>query len=84
MPLSLLRDGAICRCAVVPDGLALSTYTDRHQRRVHIVLDAASERLLLGAQPRKPLRGVGGGTGGRRQGGNSRRGTGRSEPPLAA
>jgi hypothetical protein len=69
---------------VVPDGLVLSTYTDRHQRRIHIVLDAASERLLLRAQPRKPLRGVGGTPGGGRQAGNLRRGAGRTEPPLAA
>ncbi|MFN9645025.1 MAG: hypothetical protein ACK6BG_07890 [Cyanobacteriota bacterium] len=71
MPLVLLRDGAIRRCAVIPDGLALTTYTDHHQRRIHVVLDAASERLLLSAQPRrKPLR--------------KRGGAARSEPPLAA
>ncbi|MFN9624316.1 MAG: hypothetical protein ACK587_16015 [Cyanobacteriota bacterium] len=70
MPLFLLRDGSIRRCAVLPDGLTCPTYTDRHQRQIHVVLDAASERLLLRAQPRQPR--------GRR--GASRR----SEPPLAA
>jgi hypothetical protein len=54
MPLFLLRDGAIRRCAVVPDGIAITTYTDRHQRQIHVVLDAHSERLLLQAQPSKP------------------------------
>jgi hypothetical protein len=59
MPLFLLRDGAIRRCAVVPDGLAFTTYTDRHQRQINVVLDAESERHLLRAQPprvRKPGR----------------------------
>lgn len=51
MALFLLRDGAIRHCAVVPDGLAMLTYTDRHQRLIHVVLDADSERLLLRAQP---------------------------------
>jgi hypothetical protein len=36
---------------VVPDGLVFTTYTDRHQRRIHVVLDADSERSLLQAQP---------------------------------
>ena len=74
MPLFLLRDGAIRRCAVVPDGLALTTYTDRHKRPIHVVLDPESERLLLRAQPRRQPR--------------RRRSTagagGREEPPLAA
>lgn len=74
MPLFLLRDGAIRRCAVVPDGLAFTTYTDRHQRVIHVVLDAESERLLLRAQPRKQPRKLGGRPGGAR----------RTEPPLAA
>lgn len=69
MPLVLLRDGTIRRCAVLPDGLTCPTYTDRHQRQIHVVLDAASERLLLRAQPRDPRR---------RSGGR------RVEPPLAA
>jgi hypothetical protein len=56
MPLFLLRDGAIRRCSEVPDGLAITTYTDRHQRLIHVVLDAASERLLLQAQPPRPLK----------------------------
>lgn len=51
MPLFLLRDGAIRRCDAVPDGLAIATYNDRHQRLIHVVLDAESERLLLRAQP---------------------------------
>ncbi len=74
MPLFLLRDGAIRRCTVVPDGLAYSTYTDRHQRQIHVVLDAASEQRLLKAQPREQARKLT-----RRQGG-----TRRVEPPLAA
>lgn len=74
MPLFLLRDGAIQRCAVVPEGLATTTYTDRHQRQIQVVLDAESERLLLRAQPRKQPRQLG-----------ARRGGGRrTEPPLAA
>ena len=74
MPLFLLRDGAIRRCAAVPDGLAITTYTDRHQRQIHVVLDAESERLLLRAQPPTTPRRLGG-----------RRGTSRrTEPPLAA
>lgn len=56
MPLFLLRDGAIRRMAVLPEGLAFTTYTDRHQRLIHVVLDAESERLLLKAQPPRPLK----------------------------
>jgi hypothetical protein len=52
MPLFLLRDGAIRRFSVVPEGLLTSTHRDRHQRRVHVLLDADSERTLLLAQPR--------------------------------
>ncbi|MEB3324936.1 MAG: hypothetical protein VKM17_06315 [Cyanobacteriota bacterium] len=74
MPLFLLRDGAIRRCAVVPDGLAFTTYTDRHQRLIHVVLDAESERLLLRAQPpRSPRRSK-----------VAVRAAGTQEPPLAA
>ncbi len=75
MPLFLLRDGAIRRCAVVPDGLAFTTYTDRHKRRIHVVLDPESERLLLRAQPRRQTRRPGAATGAGRR---------RAEPPLAA
>ena len=74
MPLFLLRDGAIRRCTVVPDGLACTTFTDRHQRQIHVVLDAASEQRLLKAQQREQARKLT-----RRQGG-----TRRVEPPLAA
>jgi hypothetical protein len=42
---------------VVPEGLITSTHWDRHQRRVHVLLDTASERTLLQAQPRLPVRG---------------------------
>lgn len=73
MPLFLLRDGAIRRCAVVPDGLAFTTYTDRHQRLIHVMLDAESERLLLQAQPKRPLKT------GRRGGGDPA-----GDQPLAA
>lgn len=73
MPLFLLRDGAIRRCAVVPDGLTFTTYTDRHQRLIHVVLDADSERMLLRAQPPRSL--------GKRPGRAVSR---REEPPLAA
>ena len=58
MPLFLLRDGAIRRCAVVPEGLTFTTYTDRHQRLIHVVLDATSERVLLQAQPKRPPKGA--------------------------
>ncbi|MFN9661571.1 MAG: hypothetical protein ACK6BC_14605 [Cyanobacteriota bacterium] len=74
MPLFLLRDGAIRCYAVVPDGLALTTYTDRHQRQIHVLLDANSERLLLRAQPPVHPRKLGG----------KRRGAGQEERPLAA
>lgn len=74
MPLFLLRDGAIRRCAVMPEGLAITTFIDRHQRQIHVVLAAESERLLLRAQSRKPPRTLGG-----------RQGSGRRmEPQLAA
>jgi len=56
MPLFLLRDGSIRRCAEVPDGLAVTTYIDRHHRQIHVVLDAESERLLLKAQPPRILK----------------------------
>jgi hypothetical protein len=81
MPLFLLRDGAIRRCAVVPDGLAITTYTDRHKRRIHVVLDPVSERALLRAQPpRQPrrLRSADGASGADAGAGR------RTEPPLAA
>ena len=74
MALFLLRDGAIRQCAVVPDGLAMLTYTDRHQRLIHVVLNAESERLLLKAQPPRLLKNRGRGKD-RRLGGDS---------PLAA
>ena len=74
MPLFLLRDGAIRRCAVVPDGLTFSTYTDRHQRTIHVVLDAASERRLLRAQPRQTPGKIS----------RQQRAARRAEPPLAA
>ena len=74
MPLFLLRDGAIRCCAVMPEGLAITTFIDRHQRQIHVVLAAESERLLLRAQSRTTPRRLGG-----------RRGTSRrTEPPLAA
>lgn len=74
MPLFLLRNGAIRRCAVVPEGIAISSYTDRHQRLIHVVLDPQSERLLLRAQPsQRP-----------RQRGHRHRQARHSEPPLAA
>lgn len=71
MPLFLLRTGAIRRCAVVPDGLAYTTYIDRHQRRIHVLLDPDSERILLQAQPARLRRG-------------GRRANQAAEPPLAA
>ncbi|MEB3243582.1 MAG: hypothetical protein VKO44_08090 [Cyanobacteriota bacterium] len=74
MPLFLLRDGSIRRCAVVPSGLAITTYTDRHQRQLHVLLDPESERLLLRAQPPRAPRPPRG-----------RRASSRAaEPPLAA
>ncbi|MFM7236688.1 MAG: hypothetical protein ACKOYK_07950 [Cyanobium sp.] len=74
MPLFLLRDGAIRRCSVVPEGLALASYTDRHQRRIHVVLDADSERSLLQAQPpRQAPTSI-----------RSRKAAGQADQPLAA
>lgn len=58
---------------LLPYGLPITTYTDRHQRLIHVVLDAELERLLLQAQPPcilKPARGRGRGAA--------------SETPLAA
>ncbi|MEB3335775.1 MAG: hypothetical protein VKP70_12430 [Cyanobacteriota bacterium] len=75
MPLFLLRDGAIRRYAVAPDGMAITTYTDRHRRQIHVVLDAHSERLLLRAQARKRPRQLEG---------SRRRKARLTEPPLAA
>lgn len=57
MPLFLLRDGSFRRFSVVPEGLVTSTHRDRHQRRVHVLLDSDSERTLLLAQPPFPARG---------------------------
>ncbi|MEB3257767.1 MAG: hypothetical protein VKN83_05545 [Cyanobacteriota bacterium] len=73
MLLFLLRNGSIRRCAQVPDGLAITTYTDRHQRQIHVVLDAESERLLLQAQPPRILKPA-----------RTRRRGGASETPVAA
>lgn len=56
MPLFLLRDGSIRRLPTVPAGVATHAYVDRYDRRVHILLDARSERLLLSSQP-LPARG---------------------------
>ena len=52
-PLVVLRDGRKREFAVLPDAIACDTYIDRHQRTVHVLLDAASERLLLASQPRR-------------------------------
>ncbi len=49
MPLFLLRDGSVRRFNVVPEGLRLSSYQDRFNRTVHVVLDARGERELLAA-----------------------------------
>ncbi|MFM9047253.1 MAG: hypothetical protein ACKOOH_06290 [Cyanobium sp.] len=56
MALFLLRDGSIRRLASIPEGLAITTYTDRHQRLIHVVLDAEPERVLMKAQPPRPLK----------------------------
>jgi hypothetical protein len=56
MPLFLLRDGSIRRFKIVPEGLRTSTYRDRDNRTVHVVLDARGERELLAAWARAPQR----------------------------
>ena len=52
-PLVVLREGRKREVALLPEGVACDTYIDRHQRPVHVLLDAASERLLLRSQPRR-------------------------------
>jgi hypothetical protein len=49
MPLFLLRDGSIRRFKAVPEGLNTTSYLDRYNRTVHVVLDARGERALLAA-----------------------------------
>ncbi len=56
MPLFLLRGGTIRRCSVVPEGIATRTYHDRRGRPVLALLDVASERCLLAAQPPRSAR----------------------------
>lgn len=51
-PLVVLRDGRKREFALLPEGIAYDTYLDRYQRPVHVLLDSASERLLLTSQPR--------------------------------
>ncbi len=50
-PLVVFRDGRKREVALLPEGIACDTYIDRHQRAVHVLLDAASERLLVTSQP---------------------------------
>ncbi|MCP9834299.1 MULTISPECIES: hypothetical protein [unclassified Cyanobium] len=52
MPLFLLRDGSIRRFSVLPEGVNTFLYRDRHQRKVHALLDARQEATLLAAQAR--------------------------------
>ncbi len=52
-PLVVLRDGRKREFAVLPEAIDCDTYLDRHQRTVHVLLDPASERLLLASQPRR-------------------------------
>jgi hypothetical protein len=52
-PLVVLRDGRKREFALLPMGIACDTYIDRHQRTVHVLLDPASEHLLLASQPRR-------------------------------
>lgn len=49
-PLVVLRDGRKREFALLPEGIVCDTYIDRYQRPVHVLLDAASERLLLSSQ----------------------------------
>jgi hypothetical protein len=51
MPLFLLRDGSIRRFSVLPEGVNTFLYRDRHQRKVHALLEARQEATLLAAQP---------------------------------
>ena len=52
-PLVVRRDCRKREVALLPEGIACDTYIDRYQRPVHVLLDAASERLLLSSQPRR-------------------------------
>jgi hypothetical protein len=52
-PLVVLRDGRKREFALLPEGIACDIYIDHHQRPVHVLLDPASERLLLATQPRR-------------------------------
>jgi hypothetical protein len=52
-PLVVLRDGRKREFAVMPEAIDCATYTDRRQRPVHVLLDPASEHLLLASQPRR-------------------------------
>ncbi len=52
-PLVVLRDGRKREFALLPERIFCDTYIDRYQRPVHVLLDAASERLLLASQPRR-------------------------------
>lgn len=49
MPLFLLRNGSIRRFKAIPEGLNTSSYKDRYNRIVHVVLDARGEKELLAA-----------------------------------
>ena len=51
MPLFLMRDGSVRRISVLPEGVNTWTYRDRFQRKVHAVLEARGEAILLAAQP---------------------------------
>jgi hypothetical protein len=50
-PCFLLRDGRKQRFEQVPDGLALYRYQDQAGQDIQALLDPASQRRLLGAQP---------------------------------
>ncbi|MEB3265764.1 MAG: hypothetical protein VKN13_04030 [Cyanobacteriota bacterium] len=55
-PLFLLRDGRKRELPLKPDEILCLTYRDGSCRPVHVLLDSASERRLLAAQPRRRRR----------------------------
>jgi hypothetical protein len=57
MPLFLLRNGSFRRFKSAPSDLEAYTYMDRYQRRVRVLLDSNSERILLQSQETLSLQG---------------------------
>jgi hypothetical protein len=49
MSLFLLRDDSIRRFSAIPEGLQITTYGGRCNRKLHVVLDVHGEQELLAA-----------------------------------